>query len=207
MPIRYIFIIAAILAISFLMIMSLTIDDVSDEIEIEWNQDSVAIEGATVLLTDDIPGEVYVDEGISFGASGPFTSVILSPNNQKLVLTTSGAAHGAGWLYDLNTKDISPVEFQYGGSLEALSWSSDSQFIVFKVSTPADTNLISVVDINNIAEFVSNTSHRVVVEEENNLDPPFNYEFLGWESDEVFCFSFIQEFSYCFDVIELELIS
>ncbi len=164
-------------------------------------------QSGTVLLSNDIaPGSMEVDEDVEFGVSGQFTSAALSPDSNLIAFTISGAAHGGGWIAKLEqgpeASNITPVAFQYGGSVEVIEWSPDSRFVVFSLSTPAPSELLWVVDSANLkAEYVSKIGQQIEVEEETETDPPFSYEFIRWESPHTLCFSFEDQDEQCTDVI------
>lgn len=159
---------------------------------IDWDENEVRDQSGNVLLSaEDVPGSVAVSEEAEFGVAGPFTGVELSPDKSWIALTMSGAAHGSGWLYDIGDEELIPVAFQYGGGVEILEWSPDSQFMAFRIGTPAATEHILAVDRDNTdEEYVSEVGQQVEVNQQADLGPPFAYEFIRWESPRTLCFSF-----------------
>lgn len=167
---------------------------------INWNRDVVRDQnGNTIIRADDFPGSIRVseDESAEFGVAGVITDAMLSPDNTWLAVTMSGAAHGSAWLYDIEAERLSPVDFQYGGDLEVEAWSPDNDFVALLAKTPAETELIKVVDRRDIAEVPSNTGFVITTPEEAKLDPPFSYDFVEWQEPHTLCFTFEDTGSQC----------
>lgn len=98
-----------------------------------------------------------------------------SADGAWLAIGSSGVAHGYGWLYELSTDEPHLVAFQFGGSVQSHSFSPDDRFALFTVATPAETQLLKVVDRGDVAGHASDTGFAVEVDEEG--EPPFAYEF------------------------------
>lgn len=167
---------------------------------ITWNKSEISDSNGNVIISsEELPGSMQVSENSEFGVRGDISSVSLSPDKEWIAFSVNGAVHAGGWLYDIKSKSLSPVVFQYGGGVEVLEWSPDSHYVAFNVGTPAPTEYVKIVDRNNIKEFVSETGKQLRLDEENGLTPPFSYEFNEWRSPHTACVS-LREASKCFNM-------
>lgn len=157
-------------------------------------------EGDVLISADDVPGSIQVSENSEFGVSGSFTSAKLSGDKEWIAFATGGAAHDAGWLYEIRTEEVLPVAFQYGGGVEVIEWSPDSQYVAFMIGSPAPSEHILIVDRENIEGYVSEIGHQVMVEEQAGMNPPFSYTFERWESPHTLCFTFEDRDEECINV-------
>lgn len=169
---------------------------------ISFTEESILDQDETELVNqEDVPQSIAVSSDAEFGAAGSFTSAALSPDGDWIAFTTSGAAHGGGWLYEVESGQITPAAFQYGGSVEVLEWSPDGRYIVFAASTPAETDVLVLVDRDDLQTYVQDTSLSVSVSAEEGMSPPFSYDFLRWEAPHTLCFSFAGE-EHCIDAAD-----
>lgn len=158
---------------------------------IDWNEDTISDQDGNVLLSaDNLPSSMEVSEEAEFGVAGSITSAQLSPDKEWIALSVSGAAHGAGWLYEITTGKVVPAAFQYGGGVEVIEWSPDGQFVAFRIGTPAATEHILGVNRDQTSGYVSEIGQQIEVEEQAGMNPPYAYEFIRWESPHTLCFSF-----------------
>jgi hypothetical protein len=158
--------------------------------------------GEVLATIEEFPDNVQPDEDTEFGGPTHFTDAVLSDDGSWLAIGSAGVAHSYGWLYELGADDPQLVAFQYGGSLQAHSFSPDDRFALFTIGTPAETGLLKVVDREDIAEHASDTGFVVEVDEEG--DPPFAYEFDDWREPHILCFTF-EGTSDCVDASTEEL--
>lgn len=179
------------------------VDNTSNRQIVSYSEDSIVDQDGTVLLRqDDIPQSMTVSSESEFGAAGDFTSAELSPNGEWIAFTTTGAAHGGGWLYDIETGEVSAAAFQYGGDVEVLEWSPNGQYVLFSVSTPVPSEQLVLVERSNIATYVEDTSTTVSVSAAEDMDPPASYEFEGWEAPQTLCFAVLNE-ERCLDAADI----
>lgn len=177
----------------------------SDKINsIEWNENQIMRENGEVLLTaEEVPSSMQVSENSEFGVEGPFENVKLPPDKKWIAFAINGAAHGSGWLYEIDSKKVFPAAFQYGGGVEIIEWSPDSQYIAFNIGTPAPSEYIKVVNRDNIAKFVSETGEQLRLDGEAGLTPPFSYEFIEWQAPHKICYALNDE-QDCLDMSSLD---
>ncbi|SEO82256.1 hypothetical protein [Aquisalimonas asiatica] len=114
--------------------------------------------GETLAERASIPSQINVDADASFGASERILDAALSADGEWLAVTTSGAAHGAGWLKSLEEGHWYPAAFQYGGSVGLWQWSDESRYVAFILEGPAEGQTISIVDRNGLDETVKTTA-------------------------------------------------
>lgn len=168
-------------------------DDVpAENVEsIQWDENSIEDQDGNILVSSEgMPDTIQVSENTEFGVSGSFTGAELSPDKEWIAFSVNGAAHGSGWLYEIATDNISPVAFQYGGGVNTIQWSPDSQFMAFQVGTPAPSEHILLVNRKNIEGYVSEIGQMIQVEEQAGTNPPFTYEFIRWQAPHTICYSF-----------------
>lgn len=178
-------------------------DDVSEEMSISYTEDEILDQEGTVLLhQDDVPQSIAVSPESEFGAAGAFTSAELSPDGDWIALTTTGAAHGGGWLYEMETGEVSAAAFQYGGDVQSLEWSPNGQYALFSVSTPVPSEQLVLVDRDNLTTYVEDTSTSVSVSEAEGMNPPASYEFERWEAPRTLCFAVLDE-ERCLDAVDI----
>lgn len=171
---------------------------------IEWNEDQITTETGEVLLTaEEVPSSMQVSSNSEFGVAGPFQEVSLSPDKEWIAFAMTGVAHGAGWIYEIDSENIYPAAFQYGGGVEIIEWSPDSQYIAFNIGTPAPTEYIKVVNRDNIAEYVSETGEQLRLDGEAGLTPPFSYEFVEWQAPHTICYS-LNDDEDCLDMSSVD---
>lgn len=115
----------------------------------------VDADGASLLHITDLPGSIPVDAQTAFGAARRFTAVSMAPDGQWLALTSSGAAHGAGWLLRVGAASPRPAAFQYGGDVRPGPWRGDARYAVFIRQGPSEDRLLTVVDRQREAATVS----------------------------------------------------
>lgn len=171
---------------------------------IEWNENQITTETEEVLLTaEEVPSSIQVSEHSEFGVSGPFRDVSLSPDKEWIAFSMSGAAHGSGWIYEIDSQRTIPVAFQYGGGIEIIEWSPDSQYVAFNIGTPAPSEYIKVVNRDNIDEFASETGEQLRLDGEAGLTPPFSYEFIEWRQPHTICYS-LNDDQDCLDMSSVD---
>ncbi len=165
------------------------------------NQDSESItdqDGNILVSLEDFPAEVDVSSEASFGGADEITGAELSPDGEWIALTTRGAAHGFGWLYNVSRDDMEAVDFQFGGSVQVEAWEDESRYVAFRGETPRPATVFKIVEVRNIAEFPSETGFLAELPEDSAISPEeAEFENVGWE-DGMFCFSADGE-RYCAD--------
>ena len=122
----------------------LTISQVSEQ--------QIALSDGTTISIDQFADEVEVAEGAVFGSSDRIKEANISPDKKHLAIAIGGAAHDFGWLYDIDTNTLRPVEFQYGGEVRLGAWKSNTQMTLV-VTTPEPKTVEKVIDISNLAEY------------------------------------------------------
>jgi hypothetical protein len=128
--------------------------------------------GELLLHIDDIPRNIRTDHENEFGASERFVEVSQSPDNNWLAVTTSSAAHSAGWLIHSDNMVPVPAAFQYGGSVKTGPWNEDSQFISFISETPAPSSVLSVVNLDSLGPTVSHHNIQIRIPGHEVAVPP-----------------------------------
>lgn len=139
------------------------VEDDSDEIlpdadglSIKIVSDSqIVLSNGLTLSIDEFPDEVQVSSESSFGNSDRFKSAMISPDEKWLAIAVGGASHDFGWAYELSTKELSLIAFQYGGGVDVKEWISDSE-VVLIVSTPKPDTREKVVNVNMIPQYPNN---------------------------------------------------
>ncbi|MCK8515021.1 hypothetical protein M0534_01575 [Methylonatrum kenyense] len=126
------------------------------EVQVEAER-IIDADGATVLDIDQLPAQIAADEKNRFGASDRFTDASLSPDGNWLAVTSSGAAHGGGWLVSLDDETIYPAAFQYGGSVSTGPWDDSGRFAVFLRHTPASGHMLVLADTEAPGEDAAST--------------------------------------------------
>ncbi|MCC5883621.1 MAG: hypothetical protein JJU25_13415, partial [Halomonas sp.] len=145
-----------------------------------------AADGSVLLGIDDVPGSIRVDQQSEFGAAERFQEASISPDGVWLAVLTSGAAHSAGWLIQMEAREPSPGAFQYGGNITIGPWSDDSRRLVFVQEGPAGGRTLTVVDTERLGETVEESAMPVRSPEHDGLEPEeWNYEALAWENGEL----------------------
>ncbi|TVP78214.1 MAG: hypothetical protein EA352_02415 [Gemmatimonadales bacterium] len=139
---------------------------------VQVTQDGEALEdddGTILLRASGLPSEVEVAPGKRFGAGGTFRDARPSPDGTHLALTTTGVAHGTGWIVDLadGRAEAEPeagtgstagsgaaafagpqvVAFQYGGGVEVAGWAPGGDFVAFLLEPPSGSVLLRVVPV------------------------------------------------------------
>lgn len=161
-------------------------------------------DGEVLLAIDDLPDEVYPDPDTSFGGPTRFTNAVLSDDGRWIAIGSVGVAHGYGSLFDVAEEEHHYVAFQFEGEIGPYSWSPDDRFALFIVRTPAPTELLKIVDREDIGEYIEDTGFVAEVEREAGMEPPFAYEPTEWRDADTLCFEFEGE-EYCVDAATGEL--
>jgi hypothetical protein len=136
------------------------VSESEDEIQIT-EREIQAEDGTVFIRIDDFPDDIPIDDESRFGAATHFTGASLSPDGTRLAITTAGVAHGAGWIFDIETDEIIPAAFQYGGSVEAGPWDSNGKHVVFAEINPASGQTLSIADAHSTGSNVSETSRPI----------------------------------------------
>lgn len=132
--------------------------DAPDNIEpeplsiVSISESSIVFSNGSQLSIDTLPDTVKVSSESEFGSSDRFKNAVLSPTKEWLAISVSGSAHDFGWLYTISDAYLRPVQFSYGGSVDIVSWISDTQ-VEFEVVTPKPETLKAVTDVNNPSEY------------------------------------------------------
>lgn len=144
-----------------------------------------AKDGHLLLRIDDLPGDIPVDEEIRFGAATHFTGANLSPDGIRLAITTAGTSHGAGWMLDLETEQIIPAAFQFGGSVETGPWSDNGRYAIFINKNPASGQTLTIADTRSEGSIVAETSMPIRLPEHDESGAGEKvYQPISWEEDE-----------------------
>ncbi|MFV8836076.1 hypothetical protein [Aquisalimonas sp.] len=141
-------------------------------------------DGETLAESADIPSQINVDSDAAFGASERILDAALSADGEWLAVTTTGAAHGAGWLKSLEQGRWHPAAFQYGGSVGLWQWSDQGRFVAFILEGPAEGQVVNVVDRESLAATVAETAlpvdHCVTEDNAREAERPPYQEPLVW---------------------------
>lgn len=124
--------------------LDITIDTISES--------QIILSNGLILSIDEFPDEVDISPESTFGSSDRFKSAELSPNDEWLAIAIGGAAHDFGWMYNLETKELNVIAFQYGGGVEVKEWISDSQ-VVLTLETPEPKTIDKIVDVNAMTQY------------------------------------------------------
>lgn len=147
-------------------------------------EDSIqAADGTVLLQRGDLPSEIAVSDGVSFGASQRFVAAALAPDDTWLAVISTGAAHAAGWLSRTGSRELQPAAFQYGGELALGPWSEDGRYLVFLHRGPAGGQTLSVVDRRGLAATVSDHAMAVTTPDQGEREPEqVQHDVLGWDA-------------------------
>jgi len=154
-------------------------------LDLEMSETEIAVQsGEQLLHIDDIPENISVDSDTEFGASARFTDAKSSAAGRWIAVTTVGVAHGAGWIFDVETGEIIPAAFQYGGSVSIGPWSDDSRYVVFIEEGPAPMHSLSIVDTESPGSTVGDTAHPIRVDAHSDAVPPeTTYTPIEWDGN------------------------
>ncbi len=108
------------------------------------NGDSISIE--------DFADEIEVAKDTKFGSSDRIKAANISPDKKRLSIAIGGVAHDFGWIYEVGTKNLFPVVFQYGGGVELSGWKTSTE-VAFNVTTPEPKTIEQIIDLDNLAEY------------------------------------------------------
>jgi hypothetical protein len=140
-----------------------------------------AADGVVLLHIDDVPPDIAVDAGTRFGAATELVEASLSPDEEWLAVTTRGAAHAAGWLVRVGTREPRPAAFQYGGEVEIGPWSGDGRYVVFALEGPAPSRTLSVVDRERLGSTVEASAASVrIPDHDERFEPGVEYRVVEW---------------------------
>ena len=144
----------------------------------------LAKSGEQLLHIDDMPENISVDSDREFGASARFTDAKSSLAGRWIAVTTTGVAHGAGWIFDVENHEIIPAAFQYGGSVSIGPWSDDGRYVVFMEEGPAPIHSLSIVDTESLGSTVDDTRLPVRVDVHSDAIPPETvYTPIEWDGN------------------------
>jgi len=119
---------------------------------VSWDASNIAVSGRIILSINDFPDSVQVSPEAYFGSSDRFKDVKISPDDKWLAVSIGGAAHDFGWLYEISTKKLVPVAFQYGGGVDVKGWINDKE-VVFEITSPKPETREKVVNVNDLPEY------------------------------------------------------
>lgn len=114
-----------------------------------WKKSEIKYEGKTILSINDFPDEIEVAKDASFGSSVVFTGAKLSPNRSHIAISISGGVHEFGWLYEFESKKITPVAFSFDGGVDVKDWKNNNE-VIFDITSPKPATSELVVDVNNL---------------------------------------------------------
>jgi hypothetical protein len=123
---------------------ALTIAQVTDS--------AITLSSGTIISINDFADEVTVAEDTKFGSSDKIKAANLSPDKKRLSIAVAGAAHDFGWIYEVDTKNLFPVVFQYGGEVDLGGWKNSTE-VAFVVTTPEPKTIEKIIDLNNLDEY------------------------------------------------------
>ncbi len=117
-----------------------------------WEKDEIKYDGKTILSINDFPDEIDVAKDISFGSSVVFTGAKLSPDRSHIAISISGGVHEFGWLYEFESKKITPVAFSFDGGVDVKNWKNNSE-VIFDITSPKPATSELVIDIDNLPSY------------------------------------------------------
>ncbi|WP_104203864.1 hypothetical protein [Billgrantia saliphila] len=142
------------------------------------------VNGTQLLDIEDIPETLRVDSSTEFGAAEAFSAASLSPDGRWLVLATTGAAHGAGWLVPAGEREPWPAAFQYGGEVAPGPWSENGRYATFVLEGPAPTRTLVVIDSRALGKTVNDNARPVrIPAHTERLPAGTEYRVLEWHDD------------------------
>lgn len=117
-----------------------------------WKKNEIKYEGKTILSINDFPDEIEVAKDVSFGSSVVFTGAKLSPDRSHIAISISGGVHEFGWLYEFESKKITPVAFSFDGGVDVKNWKNNSE-VIFDITSPKPATSELVIDIDNLPSY------------------------------------------------------
>jgi len=138
-------------------------------------------DGSVLLHIDDLGGSIQVDDAANFGAADRFLDALMSPEGDRFAVVSTGVAHGAGWIVELEDRAPYPAAFQYGGAASLGPWSEDGEWVVFIHEGPAGERTLTVAHGRRPAATVEEASVPVRLPGHDDLAPEERiYEVLEW---------------------------
>jgi hypothetical protein len=159
--------------ITLLFLLAISCSEIPSSEELKITETEIRFaSGRTLIHIDDMPGSIPVDEKTEFGAVTHFTGAVLSPDRKWLAVTTSGTSHSAGWLFGIETENLIPAAFQYGGSVKTGEWNGQGRYVIFIEESPAPGQTLSVTDSESSGSTVTETSAPVRLPGHTGCVPP-----------------------------------
>ncbi len=147
--------------------------------------------GNPLFHLDDLPADVAVSDGASFGTSGTISGVAGAAGTGRIAFTTVGTAHGYGWLLEVDGENGPDLAvFQYGGQVELVGWDESGRFVAFRVETPAGSSELRIADAQAEGAYPDDRMSWVGLPEAEGLPPEERvYRDAQWEAATL-CFTF-----------------
>lgn len=139
--------------------------------------------GETVFALTQLPSDIEVNEGSQFHAHERFIQAEMSYDGHYIALTTTGVAHSAGWVYDVQSEQATPVAFQYGGGVVLGPWRPDLEYLVMFRKPPSGARLLSVIDMSRLEQPFEQRSDPVEIPQHDDISPEqLRYQVIDWEA-------------------------
>lgn len=120
-------------------------------VKILVRSDSEIVLTDRVISIDEFPDVVQVSPDSAFGNADSFYYSHMSPDNKWLAIITHGAAHDFGWVYNIETREITPVAFAYGGGLTINKWNwRNEKEVIFELNTANEENSKPIQRLINV---------------------------------------------------------
>lgn len=116
------------------------------------SESQIILSNNLTLSIDEFPDEVAVSAENTFGSSDKIKNAQLSPDDKWLAIAIGGAAHDFGWIYNLETKELNLIAFQYGGGVEVKEWISNSE-VILKLETPEPKTIEKTINVNTMTQY------------------------------------------------------
>lgn len=116
------------------------------------SKNNITLSDGFTLSVNDFPDDIQVSVQSSFGSSEEIKGAKISPDGKWIAVAVSGAAHDFGWIYELSTKKLSLVAFQYGGSVSVKEWRNNNE-VVLELGSPKPSIREKVINVNNIPQY------------------------------------------------------
>lgn len=146
------------------------------------DEEVVDYRGDRVLYLGQLPDDINVGEDQSFHAHERFVQAEMSHDGDYIAFTTTGAAHGAGWVYQIDSEQVTATIFQYGGRVSLGPWRPDSGYLVMESEPPSGARLIAIIDTSRLDQAFEQRSDSIRVPQHDSINPEQQrYQVIDWE--------------------------
>ncbi len=163
---------------------------IEKDISILYNKKEIfnSLNDEIILTIKEIPYSMKVSPESEFGGSTnrEIKEVKLSFDQEIIAIAITDFVHEYAYLYNLQTKELFPIGFSYGGGIENFTWREDSRYLAYETITAVPSIYINIIDTENIPEYI-NKVFKIKTEEEDNLEPYLiDYKIIRWKEKDLF---------------------